>query len=108
MFVVCFHSYHDFLFLKFAPLASVNSDFSHPFRASYFKPTMNVVLSSVNRVLNTSRVQSWQLRIFKEVSKSRNGVGGVYWKTDAPSCFRPLAVYWEEASVAGGGGMNEK
>lgn len=93
MFVVCFHSYHDFLFLKFATLASVNSDFSHPLRASYFKPTMNVVLSSVNTVLNTSRVQSWQLRIFKEVSKSRNGVGGVYWKTDAPSSVSDLWPY---------------
>lgn len=42
MFLVCFHSCYNFLFLKFAPLASVNSDFSHPFRASYFKPKMTV------------------------------------------------------------------
>lgn len=68
--------YYSFLFLEFATLAYINLDFSHPFPASYFKLQMSVVLSSVNTVLSTSRVRSWQLRIFKEVSKSRNGVDG--------------------------------
>ena len=91
----------SFFFLKFAPLAPVNSDFPHPFLASYFKLEMSVDLLSVSLVPNTSRVRSWQLKIFKEISKSRNGVYGAHSKSKCSKLwFRPLA---EEVIFAGGG-----
>ena len=68
-----------------------------------------VVLSSVNTVFSSSWVRSWQLRILKEVSKAGNGVDGAYLKSRRFKLwFKPLAICWEEARAAGGGGIYEK